>query len=100
VRIVATFAATGEVLHCVNRASSSPATCLLTVRHRNRPGVLARVFDVLSDASINVEEMENTIFEGGKAAIARIQVTGTPSAADLARISSLEHVLHVALVSL
>src|SRR5690606_12397920 len=56
VRIVRTFAATGEVLNCVNLAGSSPAAFLLTVRHRNRPGVLAGVLDVLSRSSINVEE--------------------------------------------
>ncbi|MBT8485396.1 MAG: hydroxyacid dehydrogenase, partial [Phycisphaerae bacterium] len=57
VRIIATYLARGEVPNCVNRADASPATCLLTVRHLNRTGVLAHVFHVLSDAGINVEEM-------------------------------------------
>jgi D-3-phosphoglycerate dehydrogenase len=82
------FAGTGEVLHCVNRARRSPATCLMTVRHRNRPGVLARVFEILSAAHINVEEMDNTLFEGAQAACARIQLDSAPSAADLGRIRS------------
>jgi D-3-phosphoglycerate dehydrogenase len=99
-RIVETYRDSGRVPNCVNLATRSPADHGLIVRHRDRVGVLAAVLGVLRELSINVEEMENTIFEGGKAAIARIQVTGTPSAADLARISSLEHVLHVALVSL
>jgi D-3-phosphoglycerate dehydrogenase len=79
VRIVGEFQASGQVPNCVNRARRSPATCLLTVRHRNRPGVLAKVFDVLSEAAINVEEMENLIYEGAEAACARIQLDSPPS---------------------
>ncbi len=79
VRIVELFQTTGEVVNCVNRASKSPATHTLTVRHRNRPGVLATVFDVLSEARINVEEMENIIYEGAEAACAVIQLDDAPS---------------------
>jgi D-3-phosphoglycerate dehydrogenase / 2-oxoglutarate reductase len=86
VRIIDHFRATGVALHCVNRALQSPATCLLTVRHRNRPGVLAHVFQVLSEASINVEEMENVIYEGAQAACARIRLDTSPSAGDLERV--------------
>ncbi len=101
VRIVEHFRATGVVLHCVNRALKSPATCLLTVRHRNRPGVLAHVFQVLSEARINVEEMENVIYEGALAACARIQLDTAPSRADLERIrSSCDEILGVDLTSI
>jgi D-3-phosphoglycerate dehydrogenase len=62
------------VLNCVNRATATPATTLLTVRHLNRPGVLAHVFYTLGQAGINVEEMENIIYEGAHAACARIQL--------------------------
>jgi len=88
VRIIATFRDTGVVPHCVNRARKSSATCMLTVRHRNRPGVLAKVFDVLSEARINVEEMENVLYEGHEAACARIQLATAPSPAHLAEINS------------
>ena len=101
VRIIGHFRATGVVLHCVNRAVKSPATCLLTVRHRNRPGVLAGIFQVLSEASINVEEMENVIYEGAQAASARIQLDTPPSSQDLERIrSSNEAILGVDLTSI
>jgi D-3-phosphoglycerate dehydrogenase len=100
-RIVARFAATGEVLHCVNRAVTTPATCLLTVRHRNRPGVLARVFDVLSDAAINVEEMENILYAGAEAACARIQLATAPSPDALATIrASCPEILSVDLAAI
>ncbi len=79
VRVVRTYRDTGEVPNCVNRAVRSPATCMLTVRHRNRPGVLAVVFDVLSKSRINVEEMDNLIFEGGETACARIRLDDQPA---------------------
>ncbi|HUH05698.1 MAG TPA: 3-phosphoglycerate dehydrogenase family protein [Kofleriaceae bacterium] len=82
-RIVERFRDTGEVLHCVNRAARSTATCMLTVRHRNRPGVLAHVFQVLSEARINVEEMENILYEGGQAACARVQLSQPPTSEHL-----------------
>lgn len=85
-RIVEHFMTAGEVLNCVNRAEASAATCILTVRHRNRPGVLAQVFQVLSEARINVEEMENVIYSGAEAASARIQLSTPPSSDDLKRI--------------
>jgi D-3-phosphoglycerate dehydrogenase len=101
VRIIEHFRATGAVLHCVNRALKSAATCLLTVRHRNRPGVLAHVFQVLSEARINVEEMENVIYEGALAACARIQLDTAPSQGDLERIrSSCEEILGLELTSI
>lgn len=86
VRIVDHYRRTGAVLNCVNRAARGSATCVLTVRHRNRPGVLAHVFQVLSEATINVEEMENVLYEGAEAACARIQLGSAPSSEHLADI--------------
>ncbi|MEM9489297.1 MAG: ACT domain-containing protein, partial [Myxococcota bacterium] len=86
VRVVSHYRDNGEVLNCVNRAQRSDATCILTVRHRNRPGVLAGVFQVLSEAGINVEEMENLLYQGASAACARIQLGRAPSAEHLGRI--------------
>jgi len=95
VRIVREFVMTGRVLNCVNRAASTPATTLLSVRHLNRPGVLAHVFYTLGQAKINVEEMENIIYEGAEAALARIQLDAPPTPEQLDHISRNEHVLAV-----
>lgn len=86
VRIVATFAATGRVPNCVNLARSTPATHRLIVRHRNRPGVLAHLFDTLRTAGINVQEAENVVFEGAEAAVVRVHLDHAPPAAELERI--------------
>jgi D-3-phosphoglycerate dehydrogenase len=72
VRIIQTFMETGKVPNVVNLSEGTPATHVLVVRHRDRPGVLAHVFNEIRAANINVQEMENIVFAGAQAAIARI----------------------------
>lgn len=86
VRIVRSFKETGRVPNVVNLARRTEATHMLVVRHRNRPGVLAHVFDNLRSEGINVLETENVIFEDAEAAVARINMDGAPSDPQLARI--------------
>jgi D-3-phosphoglycerate dehydrogenase / 2-oxoglutarate reductase len=88
VRIVGTFIATGKVPNVVNLAKKTPATHLLVVRHRDKPGVLAHVFERLRDANLNVQETENIIFDGAHAAIARINLDGEPPAETMKTIQS------------
>src|SRR5215211_1967425 len=76
VRVIRTFKETGRVPNVVNLAQRTPATHTLVVRHRDRPGVLAFVLDRIRAESINVQEMENVIFEGSEAAVARINLEG------------------------
>ncbi len=77
-RIVRAYKETGKVPNVVNLATKTPATHMLVVRHRDRPGVLAHVFDHLRAGNLNVQETENIIFEGAEAAIARINLDGNP----------------------
>jgi D-3-phosphoglycerate dehydrogenase len=101
VRIVSTFRVTGRVPNVVNLATRTPATHMLVVRHRDRPGVLAHVFDQLRAASINVQETENIIFAGAEAAVARINLDKRPSEAVLALITSgNEHILSVHVIEI
>ena len=51
-------------------------------------GVLAHVFEQISDAGINVQETENIVFEGAEAAVARINLDHAPTAELLAAISA------------
>ncbi len=78
VRIIETYKDTGKVPNVVNLAKKTPASHRLVVRHRDRPGVLAHVFDHLRAGNINVQETENVIFEGAQAAVARINLDGAP----------------------
>lgn len=101
VRIVRSFKETGRVPNVVNLARRTPATHMLVVRHRDRPGVLAHVFEHLSGGGLNVQETENIIFEGAEAAVARINLDGAPTDAQLAAIESgNEHILSVQLVAI
>jgi D-3-phosphoglycerate dehydrogenase len=79
VRIISEYKEAGRAPNVVNLAKKSPATHLLVVRHYDRVGVLASVFDRLKEAGINVEETENIVFDGAIAAIARIHLDSAPS---------------------
>ena len=101
VRIIRTFKETGRVPNVVNLAKRTPATHMLVVRHRDRPGVLAHVFDRLRSANLNVQETENIVFDGAEAAVARINLDGEPSSGVCAQIKSgNENVLDLQVVSL
>ena len=88
VRIIRTFKDTGKVPNVVNLAKLTPATHTLVVRHRDKPGVLAHVFEYLRVAHLNVQETENIIFDGAQAAVARINLDGAPSARALDAMKS------------
>ena len=95
VRILRAWHADGTVLNCVNVAEHTAASAVLMVRHENRPGVLARIFDVLGKAAINVEQMDNQISTGGAAAVARVFTATQPSAPVVSAIRTCPHVLGV-----
>jgi len=85
----------GEARNCVNLAPSRLGSVTLTVRHLDRPGVLARILDLLSRARLNVEHMENRIFSGGEAAVASIDVDGSLPQGLLAQLGEVPNVLGV-----
>jgi D-3-phosphoglycerate dehydrogenase len=101
VRIVRSFVETGRVPNVVNLAKKTPATCTLVVRHLDRPGVLASVLDAISGARINVQEMENVVFEGAEAAVARINLEAEPAQATLDRVRATNaDILELSLIRL
>jgi D-3-phosphoglycerate dehydrogenase len=87
VRIVWEYLNTGHAPNCVNLLERTPARWMLSVHHRNRVGILAGVLDVIRDAGINIEIMENLIFTGDEGACARIQLDGKLSKVNLKQIS-------------
>ncbi|MFG0330549.1 MAG: phosphoglycerate dehydrogenase [Phycisphaerales bacterium] len=100
-RIVESFLESGEVPNCVNRLARSSATHVLSVRHRNRPGVLAHVFHVLADHSINVEEVENIIYHGAEATCARVHIDDAPPNGAIDQIrSGNDNIISVSLAAL
>jgi D-3-phosphoglycerate dehydrogenase len=101
VRIIRTFKESGKVPNVVNLARTTPATCALVVRHLDRSGVLAGVLDAIRAANINVQEMENIVFEGAEAAVARINLEQRPEADVIERIRlGSAHIIEVGLITL
>src|SRR5687768_4741281 len=88
VRIVKEFKETGRVPNVVNLARQTPATHRLVVRHLDRPGVLASVLDAIKAEQINVQEMENIVFEGAAAAVARINLDNAPTKETLNKLQA------------
>lgn len=86
VRIILEYQTTGQVPNAVNLTDHTEATHLLVVRHKDRPGVLAHVLNEIKAANLNVQRMENVVFEGHEAAVARIEIDGEPDSATLNRI--------------
>jgi D-3-phosphoglycerate dehydrogenase len=88
VRIVREFKETGRVPNVVNLARQTPATHRLVVRHLDRPGVLAGVLEAIKAEQINVQEMENIVFEGAAAAVARINLDNAPTNETLKKLEA------------
>lgn len=86
VRIVREYKTTGSVPNVVNVGKGEVSTHVLVVRHVDRVGVLAHIFDVLKGESINVQEVENIVLGGAKSAIAQISLDKAPSDAAVAAI--------------
>ena len=97
VRIVKTYMETGKPANPVNAQDKSPAPFGLVVRHYNRVGVLAGVLDILREADINVEEMENAVFSGGTAAVCTLKLDDEPAHAVLERIRDADDIIQAAL---
>jgi D-3-phosphoglycerate dehydrogenase len=101
VRIVREYRETGRAPNVINLARKSPATHMLVVRHFDRVGVLAAVFERLRAAGINVQETENIVFDGAKAAIARIHMNNSPSPGVIESIrTSTDDIIEVAVLAL
>ncbi len=100
VRIVQSYKTTGQVPNVVNLATRTPAQYLLVVRHLDRVGVLAHVFNCLREANINVQETENVVFEGAESAVARIQLDSAPPESTLSAIRQHEAIFSAVLVPL
>ncbi|GBD88702.1 D-3-phosphoglycerate dehydrogenase [bacterium BMS3Abin03] len=68
VNIIKHYLHSGIIDHWVNRAKLSDAKYQLVVKHFDKPGVLASILDIIREGKINIEEIENVIFDGGLAA--------------------------------
>jgi D-3-phosphoglycerate dehydrogenase len=100
VRVIRSFLIEGTVPNVVNVSSSSAARFQLVIRMMDKVGTFANVLFVLKRHGINIEEVSNTVFEGGIAACAKLRLLSRPTEACLAEIKAFDEVLHVDLVTL
>ncbi len=101
VRILRGFIVKGDVPNVINISMATSARYQLVVRHLDRVGALANVLNVLKRHGINLQELENTVFEGGRAGCAKIRTDTRPSEACLTEIMAFsDEILHVDLVTL
>jgi len=97
VNIVRSYSETGKPLNAVNIRAKSCATISLVVRHYNRVGVLAGVLDELRNQGVNIEEMENMIFEGGATASCTLRLDDMPTAEVLVAIKKNPDIIQLSL---
>lgn len=90
VRIVREFVTTGHAPNCVNIERHAPAKVQLLVRHYDKVGVLASVLEIVRKYGLNVEDMNNTIFAGAKAAVAVLKLSAAPPDDVIEELSKLE----------
>jgi D-3-phosphoglycerate dehydrogenase len=100
VNIVKHYLHSGIIDHWVNRAKASDAKYQLVVKHFDKPGVLATILDIIRKGHINIEEIENIIFEGGVAASCTMKLIKPATSEMLKQMSDNENVLSVAHVAL
>jgi D-3-phosphoglycerate dehydrogenase len=100
VRIIRSFLLEATVPNVVNVSMSTAARFQLVIRMMDKLGTFAHVLAVLKRHGINVEEVSNTVFEGGGAACAKLRLLLRPTEACLAEIKAFDEVLHLDLVTL
>ncbi len=100
VRVIRSFLLEANVPNVVNVSSSSSARFQVVIRMVDKVGTFANVLNVIKRHGINVEEVTNTIFEGGGASCAKLRVVSRLNEACLAEIHAFEEVLHVDMVPL
>ena len=99
VRVIRSFLLEGHVPNVVN-VTTSVAHFQMVIRMVDKVGTLANVLAVLKRHDINVEEVMNTVFEGGGASCAKLRIVSRPSEACLREVRAFEEVLHIDVVTL
>lgn len=89
INIVQQFIKSGMVRNCVNLIERTPAKYVVSIRHRNRVGVLADILRVIRDDDNNVEKMENIIFADAQGACANIQIDDQMSHKALVKLQNI-----------
>jgi len=85
----------GEVVNCVNLATEQPGGFILSIRHINVIGVLAKVFSELRHRGFNILQVKNQVFTDNGAAVATINIQGDPCHDLRESMEAIEEVLSI-----
>ena len=100
VRVIRSFLVDGTVPNCLNVSNVRAARFQLVIRMLDRVGTLANVLSVIKRHGINIEEVTNTVFDGGDASSTKLRLLSRPSEVCLTEIRAFEEILHLDLVTL
>ncbi|MBT8379258.1 MAG: phosphoglycerate dehydrogenase [Ignavibacteria bacterium] len=100
VNIINHYAHSGIIDHWVNRAKITDAHYQLVVKHYDKPGVLAGVLDLLREGDINIEEIENVIFDGALAASCTMKLINAVSPDMLKKMKENPNIISVSHVEI
>jgi D-3-phosphoglycerate dehydrogenase len=95
VNIVKAYSQSGRPTNVVNLRQQMTDHITLTVRHYNRVGVLARVLDMLRDEGINIEEMQNSIFQTNETACCSLSLDKIPTPSTVQRLNSDNDIIEI-----
>ena len=95
VKVILDSIRSGIIPHWVNKANVTDAQYQLAVKHYDKSGVLASILDVIRDGDINIEELENVIFEGGLVALCTMKLAEAATDEMLETIRNNPNVINV-----
>jgi D-3-phosphoglycerate dehydrogenase / 2-oxoglutarate reductase len=95
VRLIEEYMRTGHVGAAVNLDRHRVANFTVVVRHRDRVGVLASVLGSLREEQLNVQQMQNVVFDGHETACATISLERRPSPELLERLRNQPEIIAV-----
>jgi len=99
-RIIRSFLTEEDVPNVVNICATSPARFVLVLRMVDKVGALANTLAVIKRHGINIEEINNTVFDGAQATCTKLRVTGRPSEGCMEEIRAFQEVLHVDVITM
>jgi len=100
VKIVKDYIHSGLIAHWVNRARISDSHYQLVVKHFDKPGVLASILNIIRTKEINIEEIENVIFDGGVVACCTMKLKNPVSTEMIKDMQENQNVLSVSHVAI
>lgn len=98
VNIIREFVHSGLIAHWVNRAKIVETKYQLIAKHYDKPGVLSTILNIIKEEDINIEELENIIFDGGIIACCTLKLKSGLSTDRLMRIKENPDILSVSYV--